>query len=173
MFRQCLTILLTFSTLLYPMPTFAADVNPCDLLDAEGAAEILGSPITSPPSAGKVPSTSDAPYESSSCGFSSIGPGRAQYVRLDLQVFKSVAEAKKSVDAEFDQNDDKNIRFSRESGVGDSAFYSQNIRDNRGIYVFRKSNRIVIMQAGGSGFKMTPAYQSALRKVAIRALGKL
>ena len=158
MFRRCLTILLTFSTLLYPMRTFAADAHPCDLLDAKGAAEILGSPITSPPSAGKVPSTSDASYES---------------MRLDLQVFKSVAEAKKAVDAEFDPNDDKNIRFAREPGVGDSAFYSQNIRDNRGIYVFRKANRIVIIQAGGSGFKMTPAYQPALRKVAIRALGKL
>jgi hypothetical protein len=155
------------------MPMFAADVDACDLLDAKDAAEILGNPITSPPSAGKMPSTPDSPYESSSCGLASIVGGRAQYMRLVLQVFKSVAEAKKAMDADFEPNDDKNIRFSKESGVGDSAFYSHNISDNRGIYVFRKSNRIVITQAGGSGFRMTPAYQSALRKVAIGAFGKL
>lgn len=148
-----------------------ADPHACDLIDERLAAEILGSPITSPPS--RRPMVDGSAQVGSVCNYFSIVSGRAQHLQIELQVFKSAAQAKADMDPEFEPDKDASEQTSRESGVGDQAFYRYFAKENKGIFVFRKGNRIVVMQAGGSGFKMTPAYQSTLRKIAIRILGKL
>ena len=110
---------------------------------------------------------------SSRCTYVSIVEGRAQYLQIDLEIYKSLATAKSNMDSDLGPEEDKSVQLSKESGVGDSAYYRFFGKENKGMYGFRKGNRLVVIQAGGSGFRMTSAYKVALRSASIRATGKL
>lgn len=154
-----------------PSAALGADPHACDLIEEKVAAEVLGSPISDKPARRVFTPAPD--FTGTLCDYISTAGGRMQRLEIQFQIFKSTAAAKTDLDPEFKPDPDKSTQTSKESGVGDQAFYRYFVKEDKGMLVFRKGNRIVTLQAVGSGFRMTPAYKGALRAAAIRAAGKL